>query len=259
MKVLAGWLAASALAAQTPYAASIERWRQEHEAELRAEDGWLTLTGLVWLQEGRNELDLGVFELRQGKVTYQPAPGAAAVELRPDVPGPPDIRALGDQRFHIIRRGLRYGIRVRNVNHPQRREFHGLQWFPVQGSYRVRARWIAHSQPKTIAIPNVLGDTEQRPSPGYAEFTLAGKPCRLEPVVDGKELFFIFRDLTSGQETYPAGRFLYAAMPRDGVVELDFNKAENPPCAFTPYATCPLPPPQNRLAVRVEAGERYRH
>lgn len=257
MKALAGWLTVWVLAAQTPYGTAIERWRQEHEAELRAADGWLTLTGLIWLQEGRNESDLGVFELRQGKVTYQAALGGVLIEMRPDVPGPPDIRAAGDRRFHIIRRGERYGIRVREVSHPRRREFPALQWFPVRPAYRVRARWMAAS--KTIRIPTVLGDTEERPSPGYAVFTLAGRECKLSPVVDGQELFFIFKDLTSGKETYPAGRFLYTKMPRDGVLELDFNKAENPPCAFTPYATCPLPPPENRLAVRVEAGEQYRH
>jgi uncharacterized protein (DUF1684 family) len=235
----------------------VERWRQEHEAKLRAADGWLTLIDLIWLKEGLNELDLGVFELRQGKVTYRASSGSAPVEMKPDVPGPPDIRAVGDRRFHVLRRGARYGLRVRDVNHARRREFPALQWFPVKESYRVRARWVAASG--TIRIPNVLGDVEERPSPGHAVFTLQGRECRLSPVVDGSELFFIFKDLTSGKETYPAGRFLYTAMPRGNVVELDFNKAENPPCAFTPYATCPLPPPENRLGVGVEAGEKYRH
>ena len=253
MKAFVGWWVAWALAAQTPYVAAVERWRQEHEAELRAEDGWLTLTGLIWLREGRNELDLGVLELRQGKVSYQ------GQELKPDVPGPPDVRQFGSRRFHIIKRGERYGVRVRDPNHPARREHPPLEWYPVLASYRVRARWVPHERPQTISIPNVLGDTEERPTPGYAVFSLQGREYRLAPVVDGNELFFIFRDLTSGKETYPAGRFLYTEMPRDRTVELDFNKAYSPPCAFTPYATCPLPPPQNRLPVRVEAGERYRH
>lgn len=257
MKIGAGWLAALVLTAQSPYLTTVERWRQEHEAELRAADGWLTLIDLIWLKEGRNELDLGVFELRQGKVTYRASPGSTPVEMKPDVPGPPDIRAVGDRRFHVVRRGVRYGLRVRDVNHPRRREFPGLQWFPVKESYRMRAKWVAAS--RTIRIPNVLGDVEERPSPGHAVFTLHGRECRLSPVVDGSELFFIFKDLTSGKETYPAGRFLYTKMPQGDAVELDFNKAENPPCAFTPYATCPLPPPENRLAVGVEAGEKYRH
>jgi hypothetical protein len=106
-----------------------------------------------------------------------------------------------------------------------------------------------------MAVLNILGDTVQLPSPGYVVFTLDGRELRLEPVIEDKELFFIFRDQTAGKETYPSGRFLYTHLPRDGKVELDFNKAENPPCAFTPYATCPLPPKQNVLAVRIEAGE----
>jgi len=116
--------------------------------------------------------------------------------------------------------------------------------------------------PRMIPIPNVLGQVNDLPSPGYAEFTVAGRRLRLEPVIEepgAEELFFIFRDQTAGRETYPAGRFLYAPMPKDGVVVLDFNKAYSPPCAFTAYATCPLPPPQNRLPVRVEAGEKNPH
>jgi hypothetical protein len=230
---------------------TIQNWRQQREAKLRAEDGWLTLTGLSWLQEGRNELPLGTFELRQGKVYHH------GKEMRPDVPGPPDVRASGSLRFHILKRGERYGVRIRDVNHPRRREHPPLEWFPVREAYRVEGRWVAHTQPRQIAIPNVLGETERQDSPGYAVFRLSGRELRLAAVVDEGELFFIFKDLTAGHETYPAGRFLYASMPRDGVVELDFNKAYNPPCAVTPYATCPLPPAENRLSVRVEAGEKY--
>lgn len=247
---MSGLLAVLILAA-SPYQAVIEQWRQQYEAELRAEDGWLTLTGLVWLREGRNQLDLGVFELRGDQVFH------AGKELRPDVPGPPDILASGSLRFHVIRRGRRWGVRIRDVNHPQRQAYPKLAWFPVRESYRVRARWVPYAQPKLIAIPDVLGDVNDRPSPGYAVFTLQGRELRLEPVLDGEELFFIFKDLTAGKATYPAGRFLYAPLPRDGAVELDFNKAYNPPCAYTPYATCPLPPPQNRLDVRIEAGGKY--
>ena len=141
------------------------------------------------------------------------------------------------------------------------REFHGLEYFPADEAYRITARFV--SEPRKIPILNVLGQTDPEECPGYAAFRLHGRDVRLYPVLeepDAKELFFIFHDLTSGKETYGAGRFLYSALPRDGKVVLDFNKAYNPPCAFTPYATCPLPPKENRLGVRVEAGEKkYGH
>jgi uncharacterized protein (DUF1684 family) len=140
------------------------------------------------------------------------------------------------------------------------KEFTGLRWFPVQEDYRVEGRFVPYTSAKTIAVPNILGQVEEMPSPGYVAFTIGGREVRLDPVLEepgASELFFIFRDQTTGKETYPAGRFLYAAMPKDGRVTLDFNKAYSPPCAFTPFATCPLPPKQNRLPVRIEAGEMH--
>ena len=124
-------------------------------------------------------------------------------------------------------------------------------------AYRVRARFVPAPSPRTIPIPNVLGQVEAMPSPGQAIFTLGGREYRLEPVLERGEtqLFFIFRDQTAGRETYPSGRFLYADPPQDGTLVLDFNRAYSPPCAFTDFATCPLPPPQNRLPLRIEAGE----
>jgi uncharacterized protein (DUF1684 family) len=142
-----------------------------------------------------------------------------------------------------------------------RREFHGIDYFPADEQYRVTARFVP--EPRTIPILNVLGQTENSECPGYAVFRLHGRELRLPPIFEepgAKELFYIFRDQTTGKETYPAGRFLYSDLPKDGQVTLDFNKAYNPPCAFTPYATCPLPPKENYLAVRIEAGEkRYGH
>jgi len=199
------------------------------------------------------------FAERGAGVTVNGAP-VTTIEMHPDKDGPPTVIAFGDFSMHVIQRGERFGIRLRDTNSKFRREFRGLEWFPISETYRVRARFVTHPAPRTIAVPNVLGDVERRPSPGYALFTLDGKEYRLEPVTEENRLFFIFKDLTSGKETYPAGRFLYADMPKDGNVEVDFNKAYNPPCAFTPYATCPLPPKQNRLAVRIPAGEkRYGH
>ena len=210
----------------------------------------------------------GVFELRGGKTTVRMEPGVTATvdgnpvdarELRPDVPGPADVLKLGPRlTLHVIERGGRYGIRLKDRESALLKEFTGLRWFPVQEDYRVEARFVPYASPKKIAVPNILGQVEELPSPGYAAFTIGGREVRLDPVLEepgAKELFFIFRDQTTGKETYPAGRFLYAPMPEDGRVTLDFNKAYSPPCAFTPYATCPLPPRQNRLPVRIEAGE----
>jgi len=149
------------------------------------------------------------------------------------------------------------------MNSPQRKAFRGLSWFEVDEAYRVTARFVPYGAMKPLSVPNVLGYTEKMLSPGYAVAHLGGKEIRLEGVLEdprATQLFFIFRDLTTGKETYPAGRFLYSDLPREGRVVIDFNRAYNPPCAFTPFATCPLPPKENWLPVRVEAGEKdYGH
>jgi len=272
-------------AGQTDYRASIEAWRQERIARLTSDEGWLTVAGLFWLKEGPNRFGTdpgneivlpagsaparaGTFELRAGRVSVRVEEGVAvtsggrpvkAMDLRPDLPGPPDMLVLGDLTLFVIKRQDRFGIRLRDKNSPLRKEFTGLTWFPIREKYRVTARWVPYDPPREIEIPNVLGQVDRLPCPGYASFTLDGKELRLEPVIEvtgDKELFYIFRDETAGKETYPAGRFFYSEMPKDGKVVLDFNKAYNPPCAFTPYATCPLPPPQNRLPARIEAGEK---
>jgi uncharacterized protein (DUF1684 family) len=270
------------------YRAALETWRQQRETRLKAADGWLAVAGLYWLDEGPNRFGsgpdnaivlpagaappvAGTFELRQGKVSVRVEPGASvttagrpvtAMALRSDEPGPPDVLKIGRLSLQVIVRGGRYGIRMRDPESETRRSFAGLQWFPVRDDLRFEARFVPWPSPRTIPIPNVLGQVNDLPSPGYAEFTLEGRTLRLEPVIEepgAEELFFIFRDQTAGHETYPAGRFLYAPMPKDGVVVLDFNKAYSPPCAFTAFATCPLPPSQNRLPVRIEAGEKNPH
>jgi len=235
----------------SPYQAEIVKWRQQKEKELKADGGWLTVTGLFWLKEGENRVEgaPGLFVLHDGKARFRADTGAIT-EMTPEA----SITA-GNLTFSVIERDGRYGVRLKDKNSKLRAEFRGQRWFPVRESYRVQARFVAYEQPKSMTVPNILGGTYQMPSPGYVVFTLAGRELRLEPVVEDKELFLIFRDLTAGKETYGSGRFLYAELPHDGKVELDFNKAENPPCAFTSYATCPLPPKQNVLAVRVEAGE----
>ncbi len=281
MPRLALLAAAGLLLAQNPYHADIQQWRAKHESDLKAADGWLAVAGLFWLREGANPAgsaasnaivlprgpaQAGVFEFHQGKTSFRAAesvlvqlngkPAPRAFPLKSDTAGPADELRFSGLSMQVIQRGDRYGIRLRDPDSLARKQFTGLHWFPIQDQYRVPARFVAYNQPKTIPITNVLGQTEPEPSPGYVEFTLNGRPLRLEPVTENQHLFFIFRDLTAGHETYPAGRFLYAAWPKNGQVELDFNKAENPPCAFTAYATCPLPPKQNQLGVRIEAGEK---
>jgi uncharacterized protein (DUF1684 family) len=283
-------VAATAGAAVPPdpaYRGEIETWRAAREARLKGDGGWLQVVGLFWLKEGSNTFGTddgnavvlpagsaparaGVFEQRGGKTTVRLEPGvdatvdgkpATAGELRPDVPGPADVLKLPPRlSLHVIERGGRYGIRLKDTQSALLKEFAGLRWFPVREEHRVLARFVPYDPPKTVPVPNILGQVEELPSPGYAVFTVGGREVRLDPVLEepgAKELFFIFRDETAGKETYPAGRFLYAPLPKDGVVALDFNKAYSPPCAFTPYATCPLPPKQNRLPVRIEAGEMH--
>jgi hypothetical protein len=280
-RVLAAMLVTGLLLAQDAYLADVQKWRQQQEANLKKDDGWLTVAGLFWLNEGENGVGagkanqivlppgsaperVGSFAFRGGKTIFTAALGVPVtvggkpvqkIEMRLDTPDPATILAVRDLSMFVIQRGDRYGIRLRDKNSSFRRAFTGLHWFPVSGSWRIRAKFVPYNPPKRIPILNVLGQTEQSPCPGVATFRIAGKEYRLEPVAEGDELFFIFKDLTSGKETYPAGRFLYAAKAQNGEVILDFNKAYNPPCAFTPYATCPLPPPQNRLAVRIPAGE----
>ena len=255
----------------TTYVASIDQWRAERERLLKADDGWLTVAGLFWLKEGANTCGtdpqsdivlpagagaarLGAFELQHGRTTFRSATGEVK-PMKADTDGEPDVVTAGDVTMFVIHRGERYGIRLKDRNSRFRKEFTGLRWFPIREQYRVVAKFVPYPEPKMIAVPNILGETEKDPCPGYALFTLDGKEYRLEPVLEDQQYFFIFRDLTAGKATYPAGRFFYADAPKDGKIVLDFNRAYNPPCAFTPFATCPLPPPGNRLAVRIEAGE----
>jgi hypothetical protein len=255
------------------YRAQIEEWRRQREAALTADGGWLTVTGLFWLHEGANSFGSssattsimlpagpgvreGEFDLHNGRVLLR-MDGQMRV-LRPDTAGKPDVVAMGSLSMFVIQRGDRVGIRLKDNNSRLRKDFKGLQYFPVSEGYRIATRLQPNA--KKIPILNVLGQIEDTPSPGYVEFELHGQKLRLTPVEESPNaLFFIFRDLTAGKETYGSGRFLDAQLGKDGEVVLDFNKAYNPPCAFTPYATCPLPPKQNRLAVRIEAGERVAH
>jgi len=281
LTMILGFFAAS----PSGYEAQIKDWQAKREAGLKADDGWLTVAGLFWLHEGDNAVgadpeatvvlpegakSLGKLHFAAGKVTFIPAAAGTMVNGKA-VAGPvvlksdendqtPDLLAYHDITMFVIKRGDRHAIRMRDRNSQMRREFTGLHYFPIREDLRFEARFVKYPEPKTISIQNILNEEEHQPSIGYAVFNYQGKEYTLEPVVEGQQLFYIFKDQTAGKETYPAGRFFYTDFPKDGKVILDFNKAYNPPCAFTPYATCPLPPKQNRLAVRIEAGElKYGH
>jgi uncharacterized protein len=262
-------MAVSLGADDASYVQQMTQWRAQREQSLKADDGWLTVAGLFWLSDGDNDIALpahiGVFHFHDGKTTFRPAPGAAVTvngkpattgELKADTDKDgPDVVAVNALTMYVIHRGDKYGIRLKDRNSEYRRNFTGLHWYPVRPEYRITAKFVAYPEPKNIPIANVLGQTEPTPSPGYLVFTWNGAEVHLNPVQADKSLFIIFRDQTSGKTTYGAGRFLDTEMPKDGTVVLDFNQAYNPPCAFTPYATCPLPPPENRLPVAIEAGE----
>ena len=275
---------AAAAAPLDPYRAEVENFRKAREAKLTSDTGWLTIAGLHFLtqpettvgSDASNDVVLpsgtpsrvGSFLVaKNGQVSVKLAPDVAVSLLggkpfsggpiQSDGEGSPDRLVLGDVQVWVHQSGERPAIRVRDKNNPLRKTFTGMKWYPVDEGYRVDATFEPYAAPKTVQVPNLLGDIDTMTSPGEVSFSLGGKMMRMAAISENaNELWFIFRDLTSGQETYPAARFLYTPKPVNGKVPLDFNKAENPPCAFNAYATCPLPPEENRLQVRVEAGEK---
>jgi len=262
------------------YTASIEKWRTESEAKLKSDTGWLTVSGLFWLKEGKNTfgsapgndlvLPKGVpaqvgYFLRTGKrigVTVNPGVPVTLVgkpvtkidALVNDDNAKEDILVLGDLSLLVIDRGTKIGIRMRDKNSDLRKNFTRKTWFPVDPSYRVMAKFIPQPE-RVIRIPNIVGELEEHKAIGLTEFVIKRKTYRLEPVLADGQFFYIFKDKTAGKQTYGAGRYLYSAMPKDGKVEMDFNKAYNPPCVFTPYATCPLPLKLNQLDIPLPVGE----
>jgi hypothetical protein len=265
-------------AAVVDYAQGVEHWRTEHQRKLAADYGWLTVVGLDWLKEGDNGVGadpssqvplppgsapphVAVISLHAGKVVLHPAVGipltlngkpATETTLRED----DDILAINHLKFYLIRRGDRAGIRLKDNDSQARKHFQGLSWYPVDPAWRIQAKFTPWPAPHSLVFHNTIGQEETDPSPGYVTFQKDGREFRLEPTLDEGKLFFVLRDQTSGKTTYGASRFLYSEQAQNGTVLLDFNQAENPPCAFTAYATCPLPPPQNRLALAITAGEK---
>ncbi len=278
------------------HTAEIRAWRERRVANLRKPDGWLSLVGLHWLSEGEQSVGagkdnavvlatgpqrLGVMLASQGRLQFTPdatvrdlrvqslqadawvdisSAAGAAIALQPDSGEQPGRILIGtDSIVTPIERGSKLALRVKDANAATRTGFAGIDYFDIDPSWRIEAQWTAHTTPQAFEIQNVLGMVDKMPNPGYASFTRNGREYRLYPVVEEGESdwFFIFADRTSGRETYGPGRFFYATPVADGdKVVLDFNKAYNPPCAFTEYSTCPLPPPENRLDLPVTAGEK---
>lgn len=256
------------------HAAEIQHWQKTRAERLAKEDGWLTLIGLHWLKDGENTVTLTkagappVKLTRNGAQTILHPDPSMTIDGKPiagDVPlladadeNGPTIVQMGSVRFNVIKRGERHGVRVKDAEAETRTHFKGLEYYPIDPKWRVEARFEAYHPPKKIPITDVTGMTSDSISPGAIAFDVDGKEYRIDPILEegSTDYFIIFRDATSKDTTYPAGRYLYAAPPKDGKMIVDFNKAYNPPCAFTPFATCPLPPLQNRLPFRLEAGEK---
>jgi len=260
-------------------------WRAWRLQRLTAADGWLTLIGLDWLEPGDNRLgscaacklhlpadkapaELGTIRLEEGAATLLPRPGtsltadgkpvAGPLRLATDAQGDPTALELGSLDFYVIQRGAKLGLRVRDRDADLRLHFPGLDYFPPDPNARVVAKFTPNPPGTTLPVVDIVGVTEQMPSPGKLTFELQGQTftiTALDDTGDGR-LYLIVGDQTNVRETYGGGRFLYADPPRDGVTVVDFNRAYNPPCAFTPYSTCQLPPRENRLPIRIEAGEK---
>ncbi|HET6935119.1 MAG TPA: DUF1684 domain-containing protein [Candidatus Angelobacter sp.] len=280
--LILGFLVGCSSARDAAYKQSVEQWRKNHLAKVTSDDGDLTYAALLWLREGSNSFgsapdnDL-VLPLpvppKAGSIKSQS--GKFTVRVNPDVPitmnGKPihtaelkpddwDSRMfLGDLTFYIHQAGERFALRMKDKNSKLRQEFTGLRWFPIDPAWRVKAHFVPYSSPREVPIEGMLGDRSTLPMAGYVTFDLHGRSYKLEGLQDNDgSLFFIFRDLTSKKDTYQV-RFLKTTPPANGEVELDFNEAYNPPCAFNPYTTCPLPTPGNRLQIEIPAGEKRYH
>jgi uncharacterized protein len=291
-------LLAFSLQAQEPYSQKSELdWRAQHTADLRKPDGWLSLIGLEWLAPGETSIGsaadnkirlpqtapahLAILKLENDAVSILPPKGGFASGLQIDGASAKEMVLRADQdkdkfnshvtfatlNFYVIKRADKFAVRIKDANSPSLAAFHELKWFDANPGYRVAAKWTPYTPAKSISLLTLVGTSYSATVPGVAEFTLQGKAFRLEPVLEDAKvpkLFFILKDSTSAESTYPACRFLYTTLPdhgldRPGELILDFNHLENPPCAYTPYATCPLPPAGNRLAIALPVGEQRYH
>ncbi|WP_165232426.1 DUF1684 domain-containing protein [Aquisphaera insulae] len=283
MLLLASWHHPSmtAHADDGAYGAEIERFRQQREADLKSEDGWLSVVGLHWLSPGKLRLgsdptadillpasapaEVGTIELRGEAANFEAASGAtvmksgapfSAGEIRSDATGKPDVLSVGKIRLILLRRGTRYALRVKDPGSEARRNFKGLRWYPVDPSWRIPARFVPASGKTRLVFNTIVGEQEVAESPGHVVFRHDGKEYRLQAAseADGS-LWIVFRDGTSGRTTAGGARQLTVSRTTTGELVLDFNRATNLPCAYIPFATCPLAPPQNRMSFPITAGE----
>ncbi|MCY3969835.1 MAG: DUF1684 domain-containing protein [Acidobacteria bacterium] len=271
--------------AQSSYEHVLAEWRSQRVATLKGPDGWLNLAGLYWLEEGPNSFGasadndlvapegsappkLGVFLVEDGTVTFRAAPGipvflgespVTEILLTDDQEKEATLLTSGPLAWTVIRRMDRLGVRLRDYDHPAVTAFAGIESYDADPSWRLKARFEPYPEPRTIRVPTVVEGLGWEPTvPGTLEFEAQGQSLSLEAYRSDDEFMIVFADATTGDTTYPAGRYLAADLPgEDGTTILDFNKAYNPPCVFTEFATCPLATPRNRLPVSVEAGEKY--
>ncbi|HMA98771.1 MAG TPA: DUF1684 domain-containing protein [Wenzhouxiangella sp.] len=261
--------------------ADARQWHEQRLERLVAPFGWLSLVALEFLGDGEwtvgadpaNDVDMvsgpdrwGTLVIEDLQARFEPAPGAAVSVDEKKLDSAIDLTIRGEQPatkvsagtgwFELASRGDNLVLRARDSQAQTRLDFLGLDYFDFDPDWRIEARWEAHPEGTTIPIADVLGDLREQSNPGRAVFEFGGEEFALEALDADDQLFFILADRTSGRESYGLGRFLYADLPEDGRVVLDFNRSYNPPCAFNAYTTCPLPPPENRLDVRIEAGER---
>lgn len=266
------------------YAADLEEWKEQRLERLRGPDGYLNLAGLFWLENGTLSIGsdaandivfpasaaprIGELRVTDGGVELNVAPGVSvlvddvevsAVLLAEDTTGAPVTASHGSLAWMIIKRDDRFALRLRDFEHPALASFPSIEYFPIDLDLRVAGTFRRFAEPKVVDVDTVIEGLGWHPeSPGVVEFELDGQVLSLEAYASGEQLFFVFGDQSSGRETYPAGRFLYADMPSGGeTIWLDFNRAYNPPCAFNDFATCPVASPQNRLPVFIAAGEKY--
>ncbi|MEO7599614.1 MAG: DUF1684 domain-containing protein [Opitutus sp.] len=272
----------SAADTASPYEAVVMAHRAERRQRLTKPDGWLSLVALHFLKTGENSVGAAAGNsivlpkgpAHLGSLTLQPD-GNVYISLNPAADARVDGREVLRARLEaseehaptgvtcetlsmfVIERGGRKALRVKDSESPRRKEFLGLNYFPIDPSWRIEAQWVEFEHPREVMIANVLGQESPAMIPGKAVFTREGHRFELLPLIEGVDepLFFVISDATSGKETYPAARFVYSDPPRGGKLILDFNEAVNPPCAFTPFATCPLPPNENRMLIAVTAGE----
>jgi len=247
------------------YGDAISAWRQQRETRLRAEDGWLSVSGLFWLKEGVNRIGaaadndvvlpasapahVGVVTLKSKRAEF------GGKVLKSDKEGGPDVIAAGKMKLLLLERGGRLALRLKDPGSALRREFAGCKWYPVNERWRIVAKLEPAPAARKVAYETVIGTEEELPSAGVAVFQRDDREYRVELMQEGRELWLVFRDGTSGKTTYGGARQLYAERLGTDRVVLDFNKAMNLPCAFTPFATCPIAPKQNRLTLPIEAGE----